>query len=70
MRAYAIEANQKGHLLAFCEALYRTRTVDPPYMRSETVAVGCRRLRIGLFEPFAGVFHLPLVATGCARRSP
>ena len=27
-------------------------------------------LRIGLFEPFSGPFHLPPVATGCARRAP
>ena len=32
-------------------------------MRCETVAVGCHRLRIGLFERFSGVSHLPPVAT-------
>jgi hypothetical protein len=32
--------------------------------------VGCHRLRIGLFERFSGVFHLPPVATGCARWAP
>jgi len=36
-------------------------------MRSETVAVDCDRLPIGLFEPFSGLSHLPPVATGCAR---
>ena len=36
-------------------------------MRSETVAVGCHRLRIGLFERFSGASHLPSVATGCGR---
>src|SRR3989442_8121998 len=36
-------------------------------MRSESVAVGCHGLPIGLFEPFSGVSHLPRVATGCAR---
>jgi hypothetical protein len=39
-------------------------------MRSETVAVGCHRLRIGLFERFSEVSHLPPVATGCARWAP
>jgi hypothetical protein len=39
-------------------------------MRCETVAVGCHRLPIGLFERFSGVSHLPLVATGCARWAP
>jgi hypothetical protein len=39
-------------------------------MRSGTVAVGCHRLRIGLFEPFSAVSHLPPVATGCARWAP
>jgi hypothetical protein len=39
-------------------------------MRSETVAVGCHWLRIGVFERFSGVSHLPLVATGCARWAP
>src|SRR5437588_11215648 len=35
-------------------------------MRSETVAVGCHRLRIGIFEPFLGSSiceRLPPVAT-------
>jgi hypothetical protein len=36
-------------------------------MRSETVAVGCHWLQIGLFEPFSGRSHLRPVATGCAR---
>src|SRR5437667_2988142 len=36
-------------------------------MRSGTVAVGCHRLRIGLFEPFSRPFDLRPVATGCAR---
>jgi hypothetical protein len=36
-------------------------------MRSETVAVGCHRLPIGLFAPFLGLCHLRPVATGCAR---
>jgi hypothetical protein len=39
-------------------------------MRSETVAVGCHRLPIGLFEPFSSASHLPPVATGCARWAP
>src|SRR4051812_46646069 len=39
-------------------------------MRSETVAVVCHRLRIGLFEPFSASSHLPPVATGCARLAP
>jgi hypothetical protein len=44
---------------------------DPLFtMRSETVAVGCHRLPIGLFEPFLGVSHLPPVATGYARWAP
>jgi len=37
---------------------------------SETVAVGCHRLPIGLFERFSGARHLPPVATGCARWAP
>jgi hypothetical protein len=32
--------------------------------------VGCRRLRIGLFERFSSASHLPPVATGCARWAP
>jgi hypothetical protein len=39
-------------------------------MRSETVAVGCHRLPIGLFERFSSASHLPPVATGCARLAP
>jgi hypothetical protein len=39
-------------------------------MRSETVAMGCRRLRIGSFEPFSSLSHLPPAATGCARSAP
>jgi hypothetical protein len=39
-------------------------------MRSETVAMGCHRLRIDLFERFSGVSHLPVVANGCARGAP
>ena len=35
-----------------------------------TVAVGCRRLPIGLFEPFSRLAHLRPVATGCARLAP
>ena len=38
--------------------------IDPlSTMRSETVAVGCHRLPIGLFEPFSGQSHLLPVAT-------
>jgi hypothetical protein len=45
-----------------------TRTVDPFLtMRSETVAVGCHWLPIGLVEPFSAPSHLRPVATGCAR---
>jgi hypothetical protein len=33
-------------------------------MRSKTVAVGCHRLPIGLFEPFSGRSRLRPVATG------
>ena len=36
-------------------------------MRSGTVAVGCQRLRIGLFEPIPWTSLLRPVATGCAR---
>src|SRR6266487_441382 len=36
-------------------------------MRSETVAVGCHRLPIGLFERFSRPFDLRPVATGCDR---
>src|SRR6266700_5598469 len=36
-------------------------------MRSGTVAVGCQRLPIGLFDPFSGQSHLRPVAAGCAR---
>jgi hypothetical protein len=36
-------------------------------MRSETVAVGCHRLPIRLFEPFSASSPLRPVATGCAR---
>jgi len=39
-------------------------------MRSETIAVGCHRLPIGLFEPFARLLDLRPVATGCARLAP
>ena len=39
-------------------------------MRSETVAAGCHRLRIGLFERFSWVSHLPPDATGWARWAP
>jgi hypothetical protein len=39
-------------------------------MRSETVAVGCHRLPIRLFEPFSALSHLRPVATGCARLAP
>jgi hypothetical protein len=46
-------------------------SIDPLLtMRCETVAVGCHRLRIGLFERFSASSHLPLVATGCARWAP
>src|SRR6266550_5906193 len=36
-------------------------------MRSETVAVGCHRLPIGLFEPFSRLSHFRPVVTGCVR---
>jgi len=39
-------------------------------MRSETLAVGCQPLPIGLFEPFSTPLHLRPVATGCARWAP
>jgi hypothetical protein len=39
-------------------------------MRSERFAVGCDRLRIGLFEGFSRSFDLPPVAIGCARWAP
>src|SRR5436190_1427497 len=39
-------------------------------MRSETVAVGCHRLPIGLFGPFSVLPYLRPVATGCARLAP
>jgi len=39
-------------------------------MRCETVAVGCHRLRVGLFERFLSASHSPPVATGCARWAP
>src|SRR5512132_3018280 len=39
-------------------------------MRSETVAVGCHRLRIRLFERLSGPSHVRPVATGCARWAP
>ena len=39
-------------------------------MRSETLAIGCHRLRIGLFERFSSASHLPPVATSCARWAP
>jgi len=39
-------------------------------IRSETVALGCHRLPIGLFEPFSALFDLRTVATGCARLAP
>jgi hypothetical protein len=39
-------------------------------MRSEAVAVGCHRLRIGLFQPVSAPPHLRPVATGCARLAP
>jgi hypothetical protein len=35
-----------------------------------TPSLPCHRLRIGLFERFSGVPHLPPVATGCARWAP
>ena len=38
-----------------------------PSLPSETIAAGCDRLPIGLFEPFSGLSHLRPVATGCAR---
>jgi hypothetical protein len=39
-------------------------------MRCGTVAVGCHRLRIVLFERFSSASRLPPVATGCARWAP
>jgi DNA-binding transcriptional ArsR family regulator len=44
---------------------------DPlSYVRSGTVAVGCDRLRIGLFERSSKSTRLPPFATGCARWAP
>ena len=43
-------------------------------MRCETVAVGCHRLRIGLFERFSSASYLPPVAPAglhkCSIHSP
>lgn len=45
------EAGEGAEARSGTEALLRTRTADRLLtMRSETVAVGCHRLRIGLFE--------------------
>jgi hypothetical protein len=38
--------------------------------KSWTVVVGCRLLRLGLFEPLLSDRHLPPVATVCARLAP
>ena len=53
------------------KALFRTRTGDPLLtIKFGTVAVGCQRLPIGLFEPLSPVSDLRPAATGCDRLAP
>jgi hypothetical protein len=53
------------------EALFRTRTGDPLLtIAPKRLPWIASRLRIAPFEPFSGLRHLRLVATGCARLAP